>query len=122
MSLSAPRRQLDDPLGAERFEREAATLARLDSMHIVPIYDYGIEGGRPFLVTKFVAGGDLESRLREQGSLSAQDAVAIVKQVCDALGDAHELAFCTATSSPPMCSRRSAARSDDVFVRLRHRA
>lgn len=79
----------EDPMGAERFEREAATLARLDSLHIIPIYDYGIEGGRPFLVTKFVAGGDLESRLRQRGSLAARDAVNIVKKVCDALGEAH---------------------------------
>lgn len=82
-----------DPASADefvrRFEREAGVLARLDSRRVIAVYDYGEEDGQPFIVTQYVAGGDLGHLLREYGPLRPALAAAICAQVADALADAH---------------------------------
>jgi eukaryotic-like serine/threonine-protein kinase len=45
-----------------RFEREARAAASLSHPNVVPVFDYGTERGRPFLVMQYVAGGTLQSR------------------------------------------------------------
>jgi eukaryotic-like serine/threonine-protein kinase len=44
-----------------RFEREARAAASLSHPNVVPVFDYGAEDGRPFLVMQYVAGGTLQS-------------------------------------------------------------
>ncbi|MEM8713561.1 MAG: serine/threonine-protein kinase, partial [Planctomycetota bacterium] len=77
----------------ERFEREARVLAKLESPHIVRIYDYGRSSGEePFfyLVLEFVEGASLRDLMRD-GRLTAQEALALIPQVCEALHTAHGL-------------------------------
>jgi multiple sugar transport system substrate-binding protein len=45
----------------KRFEREAKSLAALDQMYIVKIFDYGDFEGSPYLVMQYVAGGMLKA-------------------------------------------------------------
>ncbi|MBL7202032.1 MAG: serine/threonine-protein kinase PknK, partial [Anaerolineae bacterium] len=71
------------------FEREARLLARLSHPNIVQIYDYGEEEGRPFLVIEYVAGGTLRDWLAEEGTLSLDRALPILRHVADALDHAH---------------------------------
>lgn len=78
-----------DPAFRERFQREATTLARLDSPHIITIYDHGEYDGLPFIATQYVAGGDLGKLIRTRGALPPQLAARICAQVVDALADAH---------------------------------
>lgn len=73
-----------------RFEREAAVLASLDSPHVIAVYDYGEENGQPYIVTQYVAGGDLGDLIRDRGPLSPAVAAMICAQVAAALADAHE--------------------------------
>ncbi|MFG2131747.1 SAV_2336 N-terminal domain-related protein [Streptomyces sp. NPDC048751] len=40
----------------DRFLREAATLAEVDSPHVVRVLDFGMEGRRPYLVAEFTDG------------------------------------------------------------------
>jgi serine/threonine protein kinase len=42
-----------------RFSREARAAASVSHPNIVPVYDYGLHGGRPFLVMEYVTGGSL---------------------------------------------------------------
>src|SRR5579884_3137974 len=54
--------QLDDDAAIEQFHAETRTLARLVHPHIVRLLDAGVEGGMPFLVTDYAAGGTLRQR------------------------------------------------------------
>jgi hypothetical protein len=74
---------------AERFRREATALARLSHPHIVAVHDFGqADDGHFFMVMEYVAGSDLAARLRA-GPLPPDEALAIVRQVCEALEFAH---------------------------------
>ncbi len=78
-----------DPTFAERFEREARTLAMLQHPGIVGIHDFGRAGEFFFLVMEFVDGATLRELLA-QGRLTARDVLAFVPQLCDALQYAHD--------------------------------
>ncbi|MBX3418281.1 MAG: serine/threonine protein kinase [Pirellulaceae bacterium] len=79
----------DDPSFSERFAREAKTMARLNHQNIVNVYDYGQTDQFCYLVMEFVEGVNLRHAMRE-GSLTAEQALAIVPQVCEALQFAHD--------------------------------
>lgn len=78
-----------DPAYLARFGHEAATLARLDSPHVIPIYDHGQHDGSPYLVTQYAAGGDLGAVLRTHGVMPPILAVELAAQVADGLAAAH---------------------------------
>ncbi|NYE35975.1 hypothetical protein F4692_001079 [Nocardioides cavernae] len=79
----------EDAEGLARFHREAETLARLDSPHIVTIFDHGDVDGTPYLAMQHVAGGDLGTQLKQRGPVPTAMAAAICAQVAEALHDAH---------------------------------
>jgi predicted Ser/Thr protein kinase len=74
---------------AERFTREARTLARLNHPHIVSIHDFGEVEGTYYFLMEFVDGANLREVLAA-GKLSPAEALRIVPQLCDALQFAHE--------------------------------
>ncbi|HEX5071524.1 MAG TPA: protein kinase [Vicinamibacterales bacterium] len=80
-----------DPERRARFEREARTLASLNHGNIAQIY--GIEdpstSARGALVMELVAGDDL-SALIARGPIPVPEALAIARQIADALEAAHE--------------------------------
>ena len=79
----------NDPGFAERFQREARALAKLNHPHIVTVYDFGKQGDLYFFLMEFVDGTSLR-HVEQSGRLSSKEALAIVPQVCDALQFAHE--------------------------------
>lgn len=75
-----------------RFEREMRVIARLQHPNIVRLLDFGcLPDGRLFTVLVFVEGEDLAAWLKRRGPLPADDAVALMRQVLDALHHAHAL-------------------------------
>jgi serine/threonine protein kinase len=78
-----------DPAFAERFAREARTLARLNHPHIVAVHDFGESGGLYYLVMEYVDGLNLRQTL-EAGRFRPEEALAVIPQLCDALQYAHE--------------------------------
>jgi predicted Ser/Thr protein kinase len=79
-----------DPAFAERFAREARSLAKLNHTRIVSVYDFGqTKDGLFYFVMEFVDGTDLR-RVIQAGQLSPREALAIVPQICEALQFAHD--------------------------------
>ncbi|MHC4440287.1 MAG: serine/threonine-protein kinase, partial [Planctomycetota bacterium] len=75
---------------AERFTREAQSLAKLNHPRIVSIHDFGhTEAGLYYFIMEFVDGTDLR-RVMQTDELSPVEALAIVPQICEALQYAHE--------------------------------
>jgi serine/threonine-protein kinase len=78
----------------ERFTREAKTSAALEHPHIVPVYDYGTQGGISYVVMRLLTGGSLAERLthsRDTGRPlpSLDETASIIKQLAGALDYAH---------------------------------
>jgi serine/threonine-protein kinase len=77
---------------ADRFLREARTMAKLHHPHAAMIFDAGnLPDGRHFIVMEFVEGETLSQVLAREGRFSAQRAVDIATQICDVLEEAHRL-------------------------------
>ena len=77
---------------ADRFLREARTMAKLRHTHAAMIFDAGnLPDGRHFIVMEFVEGETLSQALAREGRFSATRAVEIATQICDVLEEAHRL-------------------------------
>jgi serine/threonine protein kinase len=87
LKILAPERE-KDPQFAERFAREAKTLAQLNHPNIVTVHDFGEAGGMFYLVMEFVDGVNLR-QLMGAGRLAPKEALAIVPAICEALQFAH---------------------------------
>jgi serine/threonine protein kinase len=72
----------------DRFQQEAETIATLEHPAIVPIYDFGHQGDRSYIVMRYMRGGTLEERL-EEGALSLQEISPIIERVANGLDEAH---------------------------------
>lgn len=84
-----PPRATEEPAFAERFLREAQSLAKLSHPNIVAVHDFGEAGDYPYLVMEFVDGPNLRQVI-ETGGLEPRQALEIVPQLCAALEFAHE--------------------------------
>ena len=74
---------------AERFMREARSLAKLNHPEIVTVYDFGhTEDGLYYFLMEFIDGTDLR-RIIQAGEISSDQALAIVPKICEALHYAH---------------------------------
>jgi len=73
----------------EAFETGARALARLNHPNIATIYDIDEEDGRPYIVTEFVDGQDVDTMLKKKKMFRPSTAVAIARHVCRALEHAH---------------------------------
>ena len=72
-----------------RFEREARLLASLNHPHIAAIYDIEEQDGVRFLVLELVEGQGLDELLAS-GPVPAGEALALGRQIADALAAAHD--------------------------------
>jgi serine/threonine protein kinase/class 3 adenylate cyclase/ABC-type glycerol-3-phosphate transport system substrate-binding protein len=77
----------------ERFVRETELAMSLEHPNVVPVYDAGEVAGRLYLAMRLVAGTDLRELLRAEGALEPARALAICRQVANALDAAHARAL-----------------------------
>jgi len=87
LKILAPEKQ-SDPQFAERFEREARVLARLNHPNIVSVFDFGEVQGRFYLLMEFVDGLTLR-QVMQAGKISPAEALELVPKICEALQYAH---------------------------------
>jgi len=74
-----------------RFRREAQAAASLSHPNVVNIYDVGMENADEYyIVMEYVDGMTLKEVIQERAPLAVAEAIDIAKQICAALGHAHE--------------------------------
>lgn len=78
----------DHPDFIRRFEAEAQLIARLEHLHIVPLYDYWREPGGAYLAMRWMRGGNLQDALRDD-TFDLEPAAGVLDQVAAALAVAH---------------------------------
>jgi len=79
---------LHDPQFRIRFEREAKMIALLEHPAIVPVYDFGEEGGQPYIVMRYMSGASMTERL-QGGPLTLAETAQLVSRMAPALDAAH---------------------------------
>ena len=78
-----------DDVFRRRFEREAGAAARVAHPNVVPVIDRGEHEGVPYMAQKFITGGSLEDRIKQEGSLSLGESLDLCTQVADGLDALH---------------------------------
>jgi eukaryotic-like serine/threonine-protein kinase len=78
-----------DQAFVERFRREAQAAANLSHPNIVPVFDWGEDGGTYFIVMEFVDGQPLSAVLRATGPMPPAKVADIGINVAAALAFAH---------------------------------
>ncbi|MDY4415700.1 Stk1 family PASTA domain-containing Ser/Thr kinase [Selenomonas sp.] len=73
----------------EKFHREAQAAARLSHPNIVNIYDVGVSAGEHYIVMEYVPGTTLKELIQQQGHLEPDEALAITREIAEALAHAH---------------------------------
>ena len=76
-------------LGADRFDQEIMTTARLQHPHILQLLDSGQEDGLLYYVMPYIEGETLRDRLDRETQLGVAEAIRIAVAVADALDYAH---------------------------------
>ena len=90
VKLIRPER-VGDPQSLGRFEREVQATAGLTHPNTVEIYDYGhTEDGTFYYVMEYLSGLTLEELVGRHGPLPPGRVVFLLRQVCDALREAHD--------------------------------
>ena len=75
----------------ERFRLEARAISRLTSPNTVRLYDFGVsETGSLYFVMELLDGLDLASLVQRFGPMPAARVVAVLRQACRSLAEAHE--------------------------------
>ena len=78
------------PEERERLLRESRALAQLVSPHTVRVYEAGaLPDGGVYVVMERLTGETLESRIERAGPLPLAEALAVVRELLDALAEAH---------------------------------
>ena len=84
-----PEAVAEDAERLARFQREAQVLASLNHPHIAAIYGLEESGGIEALVLELVEGETLAERIA-RGPIPLDEALAIARQIAEALEAAHE--------------------------------
>src|SRR6185295_17208978 len=84
-------RQSASPEMVKRFFHEAIAASQIRHPGIASVFDYGQQSdGVAYLVMELLQGENLGDRLRRRGSLDPLEAARLMRQVCGALGAAHD--------------------------------
>jgi tRNA A-37 threonylcarbamoyl transferase component Bud32 len=73
----------------QRFFQEAVAMARLDHPNLPRLHTFGEDNGSYYLVMEFISGRLLTDEIQARGKLEPSPAIAIVRQVLEAVNYAH---------------------------------
>jgi serine/threonine-protein kinase len=75
----------------QRFQREANTIAGLQSPHTIYLYDFGVaRDGQFYYVMELLDGISLETLIKTFGPQPPERVRHILRQICDSLEEAHQ--------------------------------
>ena len=89
VAIKVFRSDLASAVDATLFLAQMRKTADIRHENILPIAEVNDVVGRMFVVMPFVDGESLRARLRRDGRLDLPEAIAIVRQIAEALGHAH---------------------------------
>jgi serine/threonine-protein kinase len=78
-----------DPAVRQRFLNEARSAARLHHPNLLPVFDVGEADGAPYMVMRFIEGGDLSDALAGRGPLPWSQAEPLLRGLAGAIDHAH---------------------------------
>lgn len=108
-----------DPQVLARFEREVRTSARLSHWNNIDIFDYGrTDDGTFYYVMEFLPGLTLHDLVTRHGSLPAGRVIYLLRQICDALGEAHAMGLIHRDIKPANIFSAQRGRQYDVVKLL----
>ena len=84
-----PPGSLADETARKRFRKEALSLARLNHPNIATVHEFGSQDGIDFLVTEYIAGTTLDTRLAT-GAISTPEVLRLGLQLAEGLSAAHQ--------------------------------
>jgi serine/threonine-protein kinase len=91
LKMIRPDRAGDEKVLA-RFQREVRATARLSHWNTIEIFDYGhTEDGTFYYVMEYLPGMSLAELVKNHGALPPERTVHLLRQVCDALIEAHSM-------------------------------
>jgi DNA-binding SARP family transcriptional activator len=90
VAVKVLRPELAATLGAEQFHQEIKIAAQLTHPHILTLIDSGDADGFFYYVMPYIEGESLRDKLAHEGELGITEAVRILRDVVDALSEAHE--------------------------------
>ncbi len=75
----------------ERFQNELKLARKISHRNVCRMHDLGKSEGNYFITMEYVDGEDLKGMIRMMGHLSDGKSIAIAKQVCEGLSEAHRI-------------------------------
>ena len=78
-----------DPQALMQWLDEARSVGRVKHPNIVPVYEADIQDHQPYLVFEYIAGSTLDQIIKERGAIPPLEAVALMRDVLDAVAVAH---------------------------------
>jgi eukaryotic-like serine/threonine-protein kinase len=80
---------VSDPTVIQRFKQELLLASKISHKNILRIHDLNDFEGTKYITMAFIEGRDLSQILKEEGPLSLDRCLKIIRQLCEALDAAH---------------------------------
>jgi hypothetical protein len=108
------------PIAARQLRHEARLLAQLNHPNVVRILDFADDPQGTYLVMEFVEGLTLADLIRQGGRVEQRRALAVVRQVAEALAAAHRLGIVHRDVKPAnvLLTREGTAKLADLGLAL----
>lgn len=105
----------------QRFQREAQAAAALNHPNIVQIYSFGEENGKYYFAMEFVNGISVQEMIKQDGSLTPDQAAHVILQAAEGLAAAHDMGMIHRDIKPAnlMINRQGLVKIADFGIALR---